>query len=132
MLLVARRLRPDESPTGRVTCVNLRQAPAQVTDALAVLNAVRAVPAVQRVDGPPTGGSPLMIGGEQWGELVDSPIDGAPLAGARWRSAEVGQRALALANGVLWSAGRHARPRFDPDHASREHRDRQPAPRADS
>ena len=104
VLLVARRLRPDESPTGRVTCVNLRQAPAQVTDALAVLNAVRAVPAVQRVDGPPTGGSPLMVGGEPWGELVDSPIGGAPLAGARWRSAEVGQRALALAKGVVWSA----------------------------
>ena len=47
VLLVARRLRPDESPKGRVTCVNLRQAPSQVTDALAVLNAVRAVPAVQ-------------------------------------------------------------------------------------
>ena len=104
VLVVARRLRPDESPTGRVTCVNLRQAPAQVTDALAVLNAVRAVPAVQRVDGPPTGGSPLMIGGEEWGELVDSPIGGAPLAGARWRSAEIGQRALALADGVVWSA----------------------------
>ena len=104
VLLVARRLRPDESPTGRATCVNLRQAPTQVTDALAVLNAVRAVPAVQRVDGPPTGGSPLMVGGEQWGELVDSPIGGAPLPGARWRSAEVGQRALALAAGVVWSA----------------------------
>lgn len=104
VLLVARRLKPDESPTGRVTCVNLRQAPAQVTDALAVLNAVRAVPAVQRVDGPPTGGSPLMVGGEPWGELVDSPIGGRPLPGARWRSAEVGQRALALADGVIWSA----------------------------
>ncbi len=104
VLLVARRLTPDESPTGRVTCVNLRQAPTQVTDALAVLNAVRAVPAVQRVDGPPTGGSPLMIGGQQWGELVDSPVGGPPLPGARWRSAEVGQRALALADGVIWSA----------------------------
>ena len=104
VLLVARRLGPDEAPTGRVTCVNLRQAPAQVTDALAVLNAVRAVPAVQRVDGPPTGGSPLMVGGEQWGELVDSPIGATPLPGARWRSAEVGQRALALADGVIWSA----------------------------
>ena len=104
VLLVARRLGPDEAPTGRVTCVNLRQAPAQVTDALAVLNAVRAVPAVQRVDGPPIGGSPLMVGGEQWGEMVDSPIGASPLPGARWRSAEVGQRALALADGVIWSA----------------------------
>lgn len=104
VLVVARRLRPNESPTGRVTCVNLRQAPAQVTDALAILNAVRALPASQRVDGPPAGGSPLMVGGEKWGELVDSPIEGPPLAGARWRSAEVGQRALALADGVVWSA----------------------------
>lgn len=104
VLLVARRLRTDEPPTGRVTCVNLWRAPTQVTDALAVLNAVRAVPAIQRVDGPPTGGSPLVVGGETWGELVDSPIDGAPLPGARWRSAEVGQRALALANGIVWSA----------------------------
>ena len=75
-----------------------------MTDALAVLNAVRAVPAVRRMDGPPIGGSPLMVGGEQWGEMVDSPIGASPLPGARWHSAEVGQRALALADGVLWSA----------------------------
>ncbi len=103
VLLVARRLGADEPPPGRVTCVNLRQAPTQVTDALAVLNAVRAVPDLQRVDGPPIGGSPLLVGGESWGELLDSPIDGEQLQGARWRSGEVGQRAQALARGIVWS-----------------------------
>ena len=104
VLVVARRLRTDEPATRRVTCVNLWRAPTQVTDALAVLNAVRAVPAVQRVDGPPIGGIPLVVGGEPWGEMVDSPINSAPLPGVRWRSAEVGQRAIALVRGVLWSA----------------------------
>ena len=104
VLLVARRLRTDELPPRRVTCVNLWKSPMQVSDALAVLNAVRSVPAAQRVDGPPVGGIPLVVGGEVWGELVDSPIDSGPVPGVRWRSAEIGQRALSLENGVLWSA----------------------------
>ena len=75
-LLVARRLREGELPSGRGRFVNLWRAPYQETDALALVrsvNAAASAPAL-RADGPPVGGSPLMVGGEQWGEIVDGPV----------------------------------------------------------
>ena len=41
------------------------------------VNAAASTP-VLRSDGPPVGGSPLMVGGEQWGEIVDGPVGQAP------------------------------------------------------
>ena len=72
-LLVARRLREDEQPSGRGRFVNLWRAPYLETDALALVRAVNAAASTPllRSDGPPVGGSPLMVGGEQWGECVD-------------------------------------------------------------
>ena len=104
-LLVARRLREDEQPTGRGRFVNLWRAPYQETDALALVRAVNAVASAPllRSDGPPVGGSPLMVGGEQWGECVDSPVGEGPWKGARWRHALTGQFASALERGELWT-----------------------------
>ena len=104
-LLVARRLREGEAPTGRGRFVNLWRAPYQETDALALVRAVNAVAStpVLRSDGPPVGGSPLMIGGEQWGEVVDGPVGEGPWTAARWRRALTGQFAAALERGELWN-----------------------------
>ncbi len=104
-LLVARRLIEDEHPSGRGRFVNLWRAPYQETDALALIRAVNAAastPSLQS-DGPPVGGSPLIVGGEQWGEMVDGPVGQAPWAAARWRRALTGQFAAALERGELWA-----------------------------
>ncbi len=104
-LLVARRLTEAESPTGRGRFVNLWRAPYSETDALALVRAVNAAastPAL-RSDGPPVGGSPLMVGGEQWGEIVDGPIGQELWSAARWRQALTGQFAAALERGELWT-----------------------------
>ena len=104
-LVVARRLTDAESPTGRGRFVNLWRAPYSETDALALVRAVNSMVStpVLRSDGPPVGGSPLMVGGEQWGEIVDGPVGDAPWSAGRWRQALTGQFAAALERGELWS-----------------------------
>ncbi len=104
-LLVARRLKDGESPSGRGRFVNLWRAPYQETDALAIakaLNAASAHPAL-RADGPPAGGSPLIIGGEQWGEVLNGPVGDGPWKASLWKYGVTGQYAAALERGELWT-----------------------------
>ena len=104
-LLVARRLREDEQPSGRGRFVNLWRAPYQETDALALVRAVNAAASTPllRSDGPPVGGSPLIVGGEQWGECLNGPVGEGPWTAARWRRAVTGQLASALERGEVWA-----------------------------
>ncbi len=106
VLLVARRLNEAESPTKRGIFVNLWRVPRVVTDALATLSAVDASVqgALHRSDGPPVGGVPLIVGGEQWGELLDAPVDERPWTGGRWKRALLAQHASAMRRGELWSS----------------------------
>ena len=106
VLLVARRLREDEGPSGRGGFVNLWRSPRRETDALALVNAVNAAAAapLHRSDGPPVGGSPLFVGGEQWGELLNGPVPEGPWTAARWKRGQTGQFAAALERGELWDA----------------------------
>ncbi len=105
-LLVARRLQKGEPSPRRGVFVNLWRAPRSVTDALAILNGVTsaAQEALHRSDGPPVGGVPLIIGGDQWGELLDAPLGDGPWTSARWKKALVTQFTLALRRGELWSS----------------------------
>ena len=45
----------------------------------------------------------LMVGGEQWGEIVDGPVGEEPWTAARWRRALTSQFAAALERGELWN-----------------------------
>ena len=102
-LIVARRLRKDEEPPGVAKFVNLWRGLDSETDALALTRAIRNVAAtpVHRADGPLAGGSPLTLGAERWGEIVESPIDGAPWKAARWQRALICQFAAAVERGEL-------------------------------
>ena len=44
-----------------------------------------------------------MVGGQQWGEVVDGPVDEGPWTAARWRRVLTGQFAAALERGELWA-----------------------------
>lgn len=105
-LIVARRLSEEGSPSRRGRFVNLWRAARRETDALALVSAVNAAASLPslRSDGPPVGGSALMVGGEQWGELVDGPVGESAWKSARWRYALIGQFAAALERGELWTA----------------------------
>ena len=104
-LLVARRLNEPETPRGRGVFVNLWRAPYRETDSLALIRAITAVAStpVLQADGPPVGGTPLMVGGEQWGEIVTGPVGQEPWATARWKRALAGQFAAAAERGELWT-----------------------------
>lgn len=104
-LLVARRLQKDESPSGRGVFVNLWRTAQQETDALALVKAVDAAASspLLRSDGPPVGGSPLIVGGEHWGEVVDGPVGSSHWKTARWKSGATTQFATALERGELWA-----------------------------
>ena len=106
ILLVARKLRDDETPSGRGRFVNLWRGLRRDTDALAVVSAVHTAAAAPslRSDGPPVGGTPLFIGGEQWGEIVDGPVGDRPWAAARWKHALTAQFAAAMERGEIWTA----------------------------
>ena len=105
-LVVARRLREDENPSRRGAFVNLWRAAYRETDALAITNAVNAAAStpVHGSDGPPVGGSPVMVGGEQWGEIIHGPLGAEPWKAARWRNGATAQFAAALERGELWAA----------------------------
>ena len=104
-LIVARRLRDGESPTRRGRFVNLWRAARRETDALALVSAVNVAASLPslRSDGPPVGGSALMVGGEKWGEFVDGPVGESAWKSARWRFTLIGQFAAALERGELWT-----------------------------
>ena len=53
--------------------------------------------------GPPAGGTPLFVGGDQWGEMIDGPVGGDSWKTARWKRALVGQFAAATERGEIWS-----------------------------
>ena len=102
-LLIARKLTKAETPTGRGVFVNLWRAPYQETDALALVRAVSAAASTSllRADGPPVGGNPLIVGGEQWGEVADGPVGGKSWTAARWKRTLLAQFATALEKGEL-------------------------------
>ncbi|MCY4112691.1 MAG: hypothetical protein OXG33_01970 [Chloroflexi bacterium] len=104
-LLIARRLGEDESPSRRGCFVNLWRAAYREADALALVTAINATAAapLHRSDGPPIGGIPLFVGGEQWGELLDGPVAAGAWKPARWRQGQTGQFAAALERGELWT-----------------------------
>ena len=104
-LLVARRVREGEHPSGRGRFVNLWRAPYQETDALALVRAVNVAASMPllRSDGPPVGGNSLVVGGEQWGEVLDGPVGEGSWTSARWRRVVTGQFASALERGELWT-----------------------------
>ena len=103
-LLVARKLTEGEVPRRRGIFVNLWRAARRETDAMALARAIDATAStpVLRSDGPPVGGTPLMLGGEPWGEVVDGPVGEESWTAARWKNAATAQFAAAVERGEMW------------------------------
>ncbi len=104
ILVVSKRLQEGEVPTGRGVFVNLWRTAYQETDSLALVRAVTSTASapVHRSDGPPIGGTALLLGGELWGEMLNGPVGEGPWTTARWKQAQTGQFAAALKRGELW------------------------------
>ena len=109
-MIVARRLNEGEGATRRGRFVNLWRAARSETDALALVSAVNSAASLPSLssEGPPVGGSPLMVGGEQWGEVIEGPVGESAWKAARWKYALIGQFAAAMESGQLWREDRMA------------------------
>ena len=106
VLLVAQRLgKRTRRASRRGVFVNLWRAAYQETDALALVNAINSasLAPLHRSDGPPVGGGPLFVGGEQWGELIEGPVGAEPWKASRWKHGLIGQFAAALGRSELWA-----------------------------
>lgn len=105
ILLIARKHQEDAEVSGRGRFINLWRLPKMENEAVALAGAINRAPTqVHRIDGPPVGGTPLLLGNDQWGEIVESPISSSPWPGSRWMHAACGQYAYSLADGELWTS----------------------------
>lgn len=105
VLLIAKKLHEDATPPERARFVNLWRHPRTENEAYALVGALRRSPStLHRIDGPPVGGTPILLGNDQWGEIVDSPLGDSPWLGSRWMNAASGQYAYSLIRGELWDA----------------------------
>ena len=104
-LLAARKLRNGENPSRRGRFINLWRAPRQHTDSLALVSAINKMASrpVHLSDGPPVGGSPIIVGGELWGEMVEGPLGEDPWKASRWKQALTCQFASGIERGELWN-----------------------------
>ena len=103
-LVVARKLKPDESPSSRAQFVSLRRRPENVAQAMTTAKQLNGASDLRSLEDGPYGGSALKVGDEVIGEAIVSGTseDGSGFGCARLRDAAVGQTAYALSNRKLW------------------------------
>ena len=104
ILLIAKKSDNGESVSGRGIFVNLRRLPSSENEAIALIGALRRLPnRIHRIDGPPIGGTLLMLGNDVWGQVVDFPVRQSQWGVANWMNVVCGQFANSLTNGELWT-----------------------------
>ncbi len=91
---------------GRGLFVSLRRRPESETEATEIARAISAVreeSAVWTLEDGPFGGTPLFVGQERVGEVIDAPLSGdAPWSAAGIADFSVTQSALQLLRGAVW------------------------------
>ena len=105
VMVVAKKVRYDQSPPRRARFVNLWRRPEHAGESQALLREIHRLPlGCYPLDSPPFGGGELALGSEKWGEMIDAPIGGHPWMGGRWRSSILGQYSYSLMLGELWAS----------------------------
>ena len=103
-LVVARKRREGETPAEQARFTSLSRRPPGFAAAAAVAKTKLSAAAVRSVAGGPYGGTPLMVGDEQVGEMLTAPIqsDGPPWGSVRISDHSLAQVAHTLALSELW------------------------------
>ena len=96
----------SSAPNGRGLFVSLRRRPESEMEATEIARAIRSAVAsstIRTLEGGPFGGSPLTIGDERMGELVDAPLSvDAPWSAVGIEDFSVVQAALQMSQGSVW------------------------------
>ena len=103
-LVVGRKT--SDAARGRGLFVSLKRRPASEMEAMEIARAIRNVAgdsAVRTLEDGPFGGSPLFVGSEQIGEMIDAPLTkDAPWSAAGISDFAVVQATFQIAKGSVW------------------------------
>ena len=96
----------SKAPERRGLFVSLRRRPGSEMEAIEVARAIRAIvedSMVRTLEDGPFGGTPLFVGEERLGEVIDAPLSrDAPWSSVGISDFSVAQTAFQLAEGLLW------------------------------
>ena len=96
----------SNSPGGRGLFVSLRRRPDSEMEATEIVRTIRATAersAVRILEDGPFGGSPVLVGDERLGEMIDAPLSvDAPWSAVGISDFAVVQTAYQLVNGTIW------------------------------
>ena len=106
-LVVARKLRPDESPQDRARFTSLRRRPQGFSHASALAGRLLDGNLVRRIEDGPYGGTPLTVGEGSAGETITAPRgeDGVSWGAVRLSDYSLAQTAYALSQSKLCLPG---------------------------
>ena len=96
-LVVARKLREGETPAEQARFISLNRRPPGFA-AAAVVNGILSTVEIRSVADGPYGGTPLMVGDEQVGEMLTAPIQAT---GPPWGSVRISDHSLAQVSHAL-------------------------------
>ena len=98
--------RSPDSPSGRGLFVSLKKRPANEMESVEIARAISAASRdseIRRLEDGPFGGTPVSVGGEIVGEMVDAPLSvSEPWSAVRMADFSVAQTAYHLTRGALW------------------------------
>ncbi len=96
----------SNAPSGRGLFVSLRCRPDSEMEATEIARAIRVAAetlAVRTLEGGPFGGSPIVVGDERLGEMIDAPLSlNAPWSAVGIADFAVVQTALQMIQGIVW------------------------------
>ena len=103
-LVVARKLRDGEAPSGKIDFISFKQRPRGFAHSAAITSGYGNRGKVRRIEDGPYGGTPLMAGDERAGEMLTAPFgtDGTAWAAVRLSDSALAQTAYALSYSKLW------------------------------
>ena len=106
-LVIARRLRKDETLNDRARFTSFRLRPQGFAHASSVAGRLLGASQIRRIEDGPYGGTLLMVGEELAGEIVSAPLgaDGGNWGAVRLFDHSVAQTAYALSQSTLWLPG---------------------------
>ena len=106
-LVVARKVRPDETPDPRASFSSFGGRPRGFAHSSSLSSSLRNGRKVRRLEDGPYSGTLLMVGNEQAGESVTAPIgkNGAGWSAVRLADYSLAQTAYALSQSQIWLPG---------------------------
>ena len=109
-LVVARKLRGEESPDNLVKFVSLVRRPQNFVASWEIANNIPETDEANRIEDGPYDGVNLEVGGDVLGKVITArcPVDGEAWAGVRIFDYSLAQTAYTLADSTLWLPGQAA------------------------